>query len=221
MKLNPMLFFVLALLGLWVCGCVYMIFFERRKESLRLRLVAKLGACLMLVGSLAFFGQCAVKVGGLVFLGPSFEWPVGWATGVVRDSQGRYIVPVHFANRIQVYDPDGKFLHGWWIDGSSYDFALRIAKENAVEAYVARNDQRLLYSPEGRLLERTGISPNVYNQVYAENTFSKYFPTPWILWPLTNPFYALAVAGIGFALRFILDRRNPARNTGLPMLRSR
>src|SRR5262245_20522240 len=73
--------------GLVVGAAVLSLFHRSRANSWRL-VVEKLSAVLVVYGGVAFFGQALAATGVLFFLGPSFEWPVGYAWGVVSDSAG-------------------------------------------------------------------------------------------------------------------------------------
>src|SRR4051812_42922430 len=80
----------LAAIGKGVCGI-------RRFRRAILIPAGMLG----LIGVAGFFGAGLANSGALDWIG-SYEWPIGYASGVVRTPDGKYVVPHTPTNRIQI-----------------------------------------------------------------------------------------------------------------------
>jgi hypothetical protein len=121
---------------------------RNKYESPGRRLLRIISACLVIYGALAFFGQALITVAGNYLLSPRMEWPVGYASEVPRDSTGRYIVLLRNVERIQVYDKECSFLHGWSLPGKN--FKVRITPGDRIEVFGS--GKKLIYDPDGWLL---------------------------------------------------------------------
>src|SRR2546423_1685308 len=115
---------ILALLGgTW--GLFALMMFWQGLRSLRswrgcIRII---GAILMIYAVAGFFGAGFSACGGLDWLG-SFEWPIGYTSGVSRTPSGDLVVPHDPSGRLQIYDGDRRFLRGWRV-GSGKPFVAR------------------------------------------------------------------------------------------------
>src|SRR5438270_13980897 len=81
-------------------------------------------SCFMVVGAAGFFGSGLSAVGGHNWLPSSFEWPMGYAQGVVTTREGLHVVPHTPTGRIQIYDADWSFVRGWHVEAGGGDFRL-------------------------------------------------------------------------------------------------
>lgn len=161
---------------------------------------------LIAVGGLGFFGNAVAGTGGFLWLPKTFEWPVGYARNVLVLSDGSYVVPHKPINRIQVYDHDWKFKHGWWLKRRDIKvFALREADTNRVE--VITSERRYVYDASGNLVSE---EPNE-SKVMTENSESvrdMWVPTRCWLLPFTGPFLSWLTMVIGFGLYSTAQKAN-------------
>jgi hypothetical protein len=189
--------------------------FSRTRECAWRQAVRKLSWFLIGYGGLAFCAQPLAALAGPSFTTASFEWPVGFAGGVVRDARGRYVVPLDPCNRIQVYDRDDKFLKGWFVDPPGKVFRLRIADGDRIEALGSRGE-KLVYSGSGELLKRESYDRDAVGQVPQEGSTRRWFPTAWLLLPFAHPVIAWLTAMVGMWGQILLERRPgtevPSRN---------
>jgi hypothetical protein len=169
-----------------------------------------------LFGVGGFFGAALSSMGGLDFLG-SFEWPIGYTSGVVRLPDGRYVVPHTPSGRVQVYDRDLHFQRGWRINASGGTFAVRASPDGKIKIDTARGDRHLVYDPDGRLLLE-GTYPQAESRARLTppaDALTLTVPTSWWKWPLTGPFYGwlcfLAALGL-WGLHDRLTRPPPERS---------
>ena len=78
------------------------------KRSEKTRWIAGVAGLLILVGAGGFFasGLAALDV---VKVPGSVEWPAGYVNGVVTTADGKYVVPLMPAGRVQLYDSQWRF----------------------------------------------------------------------------------------------------------------
>jgi hypothetical protein len=172
---------------------------------------------LFLYGCIGFFGQAAAATGGLSFLPGSVEWPVLWPETTARDSSGNSIVGLASAGRIQVYDPRGRFLRGWFVDASGGVFKLQVTSSDQIEALTARAQRRFVFSLQGSLLEESTYAPAPYDAVITRPSAARSVRAAWPLWPLASPFIAWALFAcgmIGLALSDSWVKRRRRRTSG-------
>src|SRR5687767_8604011 len=154
-----------------------------------------------LFGVGGFFGAALSSMGGLDFLG-SFEWPIGYTSGVVWLPDGRYVVPHTPSGRVQVYDRALRFQRGWRINAGGGTFVVRASPDGKIEIDTARRSRHLVYDPAGRLLLDVGYPMEESSARLAApaDALTLVIPTPWWKWPLTGPFYGwlciLAAGGL-------------------------
>jgi hypothetical protein len=200
-------------------GAATVSLFVRLRESPRRHVWRVLCTLVLIYGGLGFFGQALAAAGGLSFLNPSVEWPVGFASGVVRDSGGRYIVP-HWSGRVQVYDTEGRFQRGWFIDAAGGSFKVRVADADRIEVFTARGRKRFLFAPDGTLLQQDSYSPETYAEVSTGPTVAMFFDTPWLLWPFAHPLIGWGVTLLGIlGLASLHVRRRGASRLASPIVR--
>jgi hypothetical protein len=155
-------------------------------------------AVLFAYGWTAFVVQALGACGGLPFLGDKFEWPIFFTSGTVEDSLGQRYVPHTAAGRIQMYDREGKFLRGWFVDAGGRVFKLHVTEDDELEVFIARGDWHLVFAADGSLLREGPYAGESYDALpvgpYCEITLA----VPWYLFPLTSPFVAwlTGVAGM-------------------------
>ncbi len=113
-----------------------------------------LGFSTILLGLIGFSGSLGVKF----FPGKirdSTELPMTHFSGAVFDREGFLYWGSTFFGRIQVYDPDGKFQHGWQIDTAMGSFRLDMNQNNHLEVATARNDLRITFNRMGEILNKS------------------------------------------------------------------
>ena len=111
------------------------------------------GGLLLATGVMGFFGSGLSSVGGLNWLGQNFEWPVGYASGVItKDSI--YIVPHTPSGRIQLHGANWQFFRGWRVDASGGTFKRLSGHSNTVEVVTARGQRRFVFDLSGNTLSK-------------------------------------------------------------------
>jgi len=153
-----------------------------------------LATLLALVGVISFIAPFIAVVGGLNWLPPSFEWPVGHAAGVTTMRNGYHVVLLDGAPRIQVYDPNWRFVRGWFFASRGEIFYLVPSRQDRIEAFSARHRARgntglhFVFTLNGDLISRGDYSldDNTYHSIVNHAT-SVVVPTSIWLWPFSNP----------------------------------
>ena len=82
----------------------------------------------------------------------SFELPLGHLEGIAVDSEGNIYCGLQFYSRFQVYDAEGKFIYGKFIDSGGGAFRIRINKNDQLEVTTARNDKLYIFARDGTLI---------------------------------------------------------------------
>jgi hypothetical protein len=157
-----------------------------------------LAALLAIIGAAGFFAPFALTTGALT-LPPSFEWPVGLATGVVTMEDGSHVVPVESASRIQVYDSDWSFLHGWQADTGGGMIAVRDAGGGKIAVLVERGDALDVFDPEGELISSSPLAADEPRPLQGGQGTRPLMTKPY-LFPLWDPFIAWLLAALGMAI---------------------
>lgn len=199
-----------AILAMCSVGAFAITLVQARTKPWRKAILTGVACVLAIVGAVGFFGAAFSATGGLNWLPPTFEWPMGRASGVVTLTNGLHAVPHAPTGRLQIYDSDWHYVRGWRVDANGGVFRLRPAADGRIEVFTARGDRRLVYSTDGTLLYNEasgGYPPDV-----GETT---YIPTrPW-LWVFTSPFYSWLSIAAGMIILIFFDRkvRGPANQT--------
>jgi len=186
------------------------IFLDAKKAHGRRRVLLALGGLLLAVGLAGFFGSALSAVGGLNWLRPSFEWPVGFASGVITTKDRTHIVPHTPSGRIQVYDADWRFLRGWHVDAGGGKFKLIPSDPYTFEVITARGQHHYVFNLDGRLDSSGTYSPRSYSE-FPTPTEAYFVPTALWLWPFSNPFISWGVGASGMVLLIIQSKLSKKR----------
>jgi hypothetical protein len=196
-------------------GGLFMVFaavapFAERYRTRGLRLLAVFASFVLLVGAAGFFGSALSAAGGLNWLPPSFEWPVGYARGIVSLPDGRHVVPHTPSGRVQVYDPNWHYLRGWQVDARGGSFTLAPEGEDRIEVFTARANRRYTYALDGRLIASGNYAPGAYPS--GARGEAQVVPTRLWLWTFTHPGLAWAATALGMGLLAVAQwmNRRPA-----------
>lgn len=130
--------------------------------------------------------------GGLVFayVAPSWvEFPLSGAKGIVVLPGEQIACGSRYYSRLQLYEHDGTFIRGWYLDVGQGDFAIRLRDGNRIEVAAARTQALLTYDAKGTLVERQS-DPAAYARTSSVDPFAVRdaqgrtfrIVTPW-LWP--------------------------------------
>lgn len=79
------------------------------------------------------------------------RFPLGWLGGIAVDGVGRVYLAVQGYSRIQVYNSDGDFIKGWFVDTSGI-FDIWIDDHDLLNVVMARTNSHALFDSDGRLL---------------------------------------------------------------------
>lgn len=163
-----------------------------------LRCIGIVAAAVFAAGWTGFFGCALASGGGMNWLPPSFEWPVGWSSGSVRLTDGRWAVPQAYAGRVQIYDPALHFVRGWQTDARGGSFALLPRDDGGVEVLTARGELRLAYDRDGAQIGSSVCTPRQFDEAQARAATIR-VPTPLWGWTFTHPmiaWFAVLLGGV-------------------------
>jgi hypothetical protein len=180
-----------------------------RGEQGSRRVYYLLAALCLSYGMLALLAPGIGALGGLSFLPASFEWPVGTASGVVRDAADRYIVPHEPSSRVQVYDQDKKFVRGWAVEAKGGAFKLRLAGDDLLDVFTFSGKRHFAFRTDGTLVKDNGSYSASYSDVAPESKLSVRFDTPFPLLPFADPRTAWTLTVLGAFGLLALNRAKP------------
>jgi hypothetical protein len=198
---------VTTMLVVWVIGAAWQIWSGTRKSGWR-RVVSCLATILMTVGAFGFFGSVLVAMGAFSRLAASFEWPVGFAKGVVATTDHSYFVVPHTpTGRVQIYERNWKFLRGWNVSAGGGAFKLYITDTNGIHVVTARGHKHHVYDLAGNLLSSETYPDSRAGYSSFPNDGDSYVvPTPIWLWVFSNPFFSWLAAALGLAFFIAEDK---------------
>ncbi len=107
----------------------------------------------LVIGGIGFFAGFIAMGFGVAFENlDSFELPLGDLEGITVDSEGNIYCGLQFYSRIQVYNAEGKFVYGKFIDSAGGAFRIRINQDDQLEVATARNDKLYIFARDGFLV---------------------------------------------------------------------
>jgi hypothetical protein len=179
------------------------------KSGGSLRWLLAVPALVGLLGFGGFFAQ-AMSAEGILKLPKSYQWPAGYVSNVITTADGKHVVPLVPAGRVQVYNSDWHFLRGWNVDALGGDFKVSVDPSGAVDVFTARGEHHYTFDQNGDLISSAALPESYYS---VPNTGHPIVvPTPFLLWPFSSPFISVAVGTLGFlglALVKKLARKSP------------
>ncbi len=186
---------------------------ELRPSGPRRWAVALFGA-VTIVGFGGFLGTMLAAVGMLRFPA-SFEWPAGHVSGIARTQEGVFVVPLVAPGRIQLYDPEWRFLRGWQVDALGGDFTVECAPDGILEVQTARGARHYSFTQNGDVVRET--VPSERSDASLRKTGeSATVPTSPLLWVFSSPLYCWALGAIGIVGGIVLQRVAPATRASRP-----
>jgi hypothetical protein len=164
-----------------------------------------IGSIILAIGAIGFFGMGLSNFGVLNWLPYSFEWPVGFADGVIKTGNGLYVVPHHYSGRVQLYDSEWKFIQGWHVYGGRGTFKLVSSGDNRFEVITSEGrHMRYVFDTDGNRISETSYLPARMDSFPNQGTLYEVPTSPW-LYIFSNPIYCWIVFGIGIVFLGIVD----------------
>jgi hypothetical protein len=204
------MWWLVLLIGIpFVAGALYGIFDSCRRLQGARRVVGMLGGILLATGGGAFF-SIALASASLGVIPASFEWPIGCADQIIQLPDGHRVATHTPSGRMQVYDHAWHFVRAWPVDAGGGVFKVRLTATGLLEVWTARGRKRLVFEPDGRLVESGSYAPASYSDL-GSDARSGYVPTAPPLWIFAHPFVAWAVGVVGMAMLGLSDPRRLKR----------
>ena len=202
------------ILAAWIFGTVFTAFSsERIKGWGWRRWVVVLACCSMAIGAVGFLGAGLSACGGLNWLPSSFEWPVGYAEGVISTPEGWHIVPHDPTDRIQVYDADWNYVAGWPIPCEKHSKILHSTDGN-IHVLGSSTDSHYVFDTQGRLISKSHLPRSYYT--FPEEGESMFVPTsPWLML-FSHPFYSWGLGLAGMVTLMIFGKYDWRKSANKP-----
>ena len=150
-----------AAMGLLMfCGMLFCLFcivvsdIQKQKE-IKKKAILSIGSILIFFGILGFIGGGFLSSAGVLkWIPASIEFPLAHIGGIDVNKNGNLFVVSSFYSRIQVYNPEGDFIRGWFLDGTGGGLLkIRINDNNKVEVAILRGRKIDIFDENGKLLE--------------------------------------------------------------------
>jgi YD repeat-containing protein len=176
----PSILLVALIGGTFVVSAALLPLSSDREKGWR-RWLTTAASCILVVGAAGFFGSALSAAGGLNWLPNSFEWPVGYASGVISTPAGLHVVPHTPSGRIQVYEADWSCRTGWHVGAGGGTFKISVPAEGRIEAITARGQWHYVFDAAGRLISKNTYQPKSYGD-FPEDGESLVVRTATWLW---------------------------------------
>lgn len=99
----------------------------------------------------------------------NIEYPLGVLKSIAVDSSGRIYCGIEAYSRIQVYDKNGRYLKGWFIDSSGGSFKIKVDEKDLLHIATARNGIHYIYNVNGELISKQGNRKSYYNEIATDD----------------------------------------------------
>jgi len=154
-------------------------------------------ATISLWGFLGFSSQWLTGT-GVFNLPSSLNWPAGTVSGAAVAVNGNYFVPLVAIGRVQVYDQQLRFLHGWNLATGGKEFTVHTEPDGRIWIVDYRKQVRW-FNGDGKELEKNQIEPPPEEDpdaAHAHGTTLQ-IPTAAPMLVFTSPILAWLVAAFG------------------------
>lgn len=124
-----------------------------------------IGAILLLIGTIGWFSL------GLGFVKPNLhgiELPLSRLNDIAVDSKDNIYCSSEAYNRVQIYDKNGKFIRGWFLNSGGGSFQIDIDERDQIHVGTARGKRHYIYDLNGRLVKQVE-SPGYYKELLNKN----------------------------------------------------
>jgi hypothetical protein len=123
---------------------------------------------LALLGAFGFVNGIFAASGYNPWTSQSTELPLGELRSIAVDSHGHIYCGLEFYGRVQVYDRDGHFLRGWFIDGHGKPFRMRMNARDELEVLSVGSRSLLVYGNDGVKVSEKPLGTDDYVALYEE-----------------------------------------------------
>ena len=231
-------FFRLAVLVMFVFllfmfGSVFLVSFTRifipryRKKRRKKEHFFLVGSFLVVIGGTGFLSVFFAGLGLLKWVPKTVEFPLAGLAGIDVSGEGYLFTASKIYSRIQVYNQDGDFVRGWFLDDTGGGLLkIRINDKNEIIVVTARGNNIYIFDENGSLLQSSKYDDSGYwnsfvqkgKHSFDEKRECRYDVEGWVLpriiqtgpegekkigknavylFPFQGPFQGLATAFIG------------------------
>jgi hypothetical protein len=108
---------------------------------------------LVLIGFTAFLSGFFAALGLLAWMPETIEFPLAHVADIDISRKGNLFVASQFYSRIQVYDPEGHFIRGWFLsDTGGGSLQIKVNDEDEIDIAILKSDKIDTFDSNGRLL---------------------------------------------------------------------
>jgi hypothetical protein len=131
------------------------IFISRYREKNVLKnFFCLIGLFFILTGFSGFLSGPFASLGMLKWIPQSFEFPLSTVEGIDIDKDGNLFVACAFYSRIQMYNPKGDFVRGWFLDDTGGGaMKIKVNNENDIEVAIFKGRKIDIFDETGELLK--------------------------------------------------------------------
>jgi len=132
-----------------------------KEKSKKVLLLETLSLILFIVAILGWFGSTLIRKTDIVQ--PNTELPYAHLRGIVVDEQNNIYLGVQYFGRIQMYDAQGCFQKGWFIESDGGLFRLKTNDQGQLEVATARTNLHYTFDQNGNIISVTENSESFDN----------------------------------------------------------
>jgi len=141
------------------CGILFGLFFgilsdvQKQKERKK-KILLVVGLIFILFGATGFFSAFFSALDMLRWIPGNIELPLAGLAGIDVNGEGYLFTASEIYCRIQVYNRDGDFVRGWFLNNTgSIDLKIRINDNNKVEVASLRGSKIDVFDENGKLIK--------------------------------------------------------------------
>lgn len=120
-----------------------------------IRIVRRISGTMLVIGCIGWLGMFLVGPWLARYIPSSVQLPLSEISGPALDHEGRIYCVSEAYSRLQVYDPDGRFLRSWFVHAGGHRASVHVDADNRVHVYVyvATGPTDYVYDTRGSLLQ--------------------------------------------------------------------
>jgi len=135
----------------------------------KMRLIWRLaGILLFMLGFIVWWSPFVLGLVCQTSKPSTIEFPLGSLGSIAVDGEGRIYCAAGFYSRIQVYDTNGEFLRGWFVDATEGMIVVDVEEDGLLHVRTARGSRHFIYDAEGSLLQEPRDTAAV-NQYFMDH----------------------------------------------------
>lgn len=123
-----------------------------------IRLVRRIAGTMLVIGMVGWFGTFLIGVWLTRYVPSGVQLPLSELEGTALDHAGNIYCMSDAYSRLQVYDPHGRFLRGWFVGIVGHGGSVRLDDGDRVHIFAYMDRMHFVFDARGRLLKQEKLS---------------------------------------------------------------